>query len=109
MGVKVSFAHFKDAKTRGYKRLSNIFGNYFELQDLPYQERSLFDKVQKAIRSVCDSWKPQWVGIPIGSGFHIDHVITREAAITVYNGMNERNRPTMFFTRICRILSIRNG
>lgn len=76
---------FKEAKLRNYKRLSQIIGTNIDLKEVLLNESELISKIKQELCDLKKQYYPEYVGVPIGIGNHVDHIIVREVALAVFS------------------------
>ncbi len=87
MNVKSFFANFKDAQLRGYKRLSEILGKKIQ-EDILQKEAQLICEVKKYITDFISKSHFDYIGVCMACGEHVDHVITRNVVMELFNELN---------------------
>lgn len=81
MGKTKAHVHFHgliEAGNRGYKKLSQMFYWKRNQWSTDEDEKKVFESVYEGFTKLVNKLKPDWIGIPIGCGGHIDHVIARD-------------------------------
>lgn len=96
MGANVQFANFEDAPKRGLHRLRDILGQDIPNSKLIDENGKLFNQISQALVRIINDFTPDWIGIPLGCGYHIDHLISREAVLR-YIENNDTHKCRLFF------------
>lgn len=81
LGVGIIMAEFREAELRGYVRLSERLGHDYQSIYIRPGERELREAVTTALQRVVEELQPALVGMPLGIGGHVDHLLCREAAL----------------------------
>lgn len=95
-GVQLKMYDFPEAGLRGYKRLSQILNYKFDDNQLICDERGIYQQIILMMHNEILEFKPQWVGIPLGCGKHIDHIIVREAILNLYKRIQNEHKFKIF-------------
>lgn len=88
-----------DAYLREYKKLSDILLADFKLEELCETERNMFNRVVVGFENILKEVKPRYVGLPIGCGAHIDHLLVREAGMKVWRN-SEKSIQIFFYEEL---------
>ncbi len=94
--VALQFEALPDAYLRGYQRLRDILGCSFTSSDIPEAEREVYDTIIVGFSRIYNAALPNQIGLPLGIGAHVDHVLAREAGLSWWQGLPVKDRPTLF-------------
>lgn len=83
MHVNCVLGDLKDAQLRGYKRLSEIVGVPVDVGCLIKKEQNVYREIKEKFKEILNEWRPNVIGIPMGVGYHIDHILSREAVLEI--------------------------
>lgn len=77
---------FTDARKRSNVRLRELFGS--ERSDRQVQESNVYNDVKQSMKALIDKTKPFGIYVPLGCGWHIDHLIVRNCALEIVKQQN---------------------
>lgn len=73
--------NFLEAELRGYHGLKNILFKNISKIFLDVQNKEIYDRICVRASELINRWNIEWVGIPLGVGGHIDHILSRNALL----------------------------
>lgn len=80
--VHIIYDNFVDAQLRHNCRASQLMGNGSLFKGLK-EERQLYKELKNSFCNLIQEVKPDYVGVPMGIGRHIDHLIVREMVLSI--------------------------
>lgn len=95
--VSVVFEDYPEAGLRGFQRLSEIIGAPWPIKNNRVQEQQTYNSLISKIESFLINKNHIYLGLPLGSGAHIDHLMCREAALHVLNNSLKAIDCNVFF------------
>jgi LmbE family N-acetylglucosaminyl deacetylase len=85
-----------EAGLRGYGRLSEMLHCDWPAWEYKTGEREIYNKIIESFTILENQWQPDWIGIPLCCGRHIDHIMVREALFHWLKSMKSKSRPKAF-------------
>lgn len=82
LGVLNTELGFTDARKRSNVRLRELFGS--ERSDLQVKQTYPYEDVKQSMEALIDKTKPYGIYVPLGCGWHIDHLIVRNCALEIW-------------------------
>ena len=73
--------NFPEAELRGYNGLKNILFKNISKIILNAQNKEIYDRICVRTADLINSLKIEWIGIPLGCGGHVDHILARNAML----------------------------
>lgn len=96
-GTSIIMEGLLDAYLRGYKRLSSILLSNIEQIMALNSDKKVYEDILDGFERVYSEIKPDFIGLPLGCGAHIDHLIVREAGLCILKKMKELDKKNIFF------------
>jgi len=79
---KIIYDNFEDAQIRLNCRVGKIVGNEAEKYQAYKENTNLVSVLNARLMEIYNQYTPKWIGIPMGIGNHIDHVLVRDMVIS---------------------------
>jgi hypothetical protein len=79
LGVKYTSFSCEDAAMRTNQKLSKLMGPNINWPQEKKLQKSSLEKTKNHISLLIDNYSPEYLGIPMACGWHIDHLIVRES------------------------------
>lgn len=97
MNVQGIMEDLPEAALRGYKRLGEIIGSKWPNGDEHIQDQQMFDLLSKKVKKILETNEYFAIGIPLGCGEHIDHILCREAMLSQMGELKKHFKMPMIF------------
>lgn len=75
------FENLPEASLRGYNGLKNILFHDINKISIDSQDNEIYNLIKKRMVEIIEELQPTWVGVPLGCGGHIDHILVRNAVL----------------------------
>lgn len=79
---KILYDNFEDAQMRFKCRVGKIVGDEAENNQVFREKSNLVLRLKERLMEIYNQYTPKWVGVPMGIGNHIDHVLIRDMALS---------------------------
>ena len=79
---EILYDNFEDAQMRFKCRVGKIVGDEAENNQF-FKEKNIFVlRLKERLMEIYNQYTPEWVGVPMGIGNHIDHVLIRDIVLS---------------------------